>query len=194
MSKMFYGLALWSLFFACQPKTEFDKVKERELKSGKVVEELFLDLSFGMGRKDFFGTCWEWNKKGVLTNGAHYLMVLYKPEVPSGKEVNMHFYPSFEDNKLYFMPMEFSYPAWFPGNEEYTVEKLMEDVMGLLENWYGEGFFEVTNKNKTVRAMVRVDGNRLIRVFKKDITNVRVEILDLRVKDLSDMIQKDDEA
>ncbi|TVP44554.1 MAG: hypothetical protein EA341_16470 [Mongoliibacter sp.] len=194
MIKVFYVLGLLALVLGCKPKTEFDKVKERELASGKVVEDLFLDLHFGMGRKDFFGTCWEWNKKGVLTNGAHQLMVLYKPEMPSGKETNMHFYPAFEDNKLFFMPMEFNYPAWFPGNEEYTVEKLMDDVVGLLEGWYGEGFFEVTNKNKTARAIVRVDGNRLIRVFRKDITNVRVEMLDLRVKDLPDMINKDDDA
>ncbi|MGY6544583.1 hypothetical protein [Arthrospiribacter ruber] len=187
-------MLLLAIAFGCQPKTEFDKVKERELASGKVVEDLFLDLKFGMGRKEFFGHCWELNKQGVLTNGAHYLQVLYRPEVPSGKEVHMHFYPQFEDDQIYFMPIEFNYPAWFPGNEDYEVEKLMEDVVGLLESWYGEGFFEVTNSNKTARAIVKVDGNRLIRVFKKNITNVRVEILDLRVKDLGDMIKMKEDA
>lgn len=192
--KIFYFLAMAVLVISCRPKTEFDKVKERELASGKVVEDLFLDLKFGMVRKDFFATCWEWNKKGVLTNGSHMLQILYQPEVPSGKEVNMHFYPQFEDGRLYFMPIEFSYPAWFPGNEAFEVDRLMEDVLGLMQSWYGDVFFEVSNKNKTVKAMVSVDGNRLIRIFKKDMTSVRVEMLDLRVKDISDMIKKDNEV
>jgi hypothetical protein len=179
---------------ACQPRSEYEMVKERELASGKVVEDLFLDLHFGMGRKDFFGTCWEHNKKGILTNGAHQLMVQYKPKMPSGKETNMFFYPKFEDNKLYFMPIEFLYPSWFPGNEDYSNEKLLEDVVDLMEKWYGDGFFEVANKDRSIRAMVKIDGNRLIRVFKKDISTVRVEMLDLRVKDISEMNKENDAA
>jgi hypothetical protein len=178
--------------WACQPKSEYEEIKERELSSGKVVEDLFLDLRFGMGKKEFFGTCWEHNKNGILTNGAHHLMVQYKPEMPSGKVTDMFFYPQFEENKLYFMPMEFVYPAWFPGNEEYSNENLFEDVVGLMGTWYGEGFFEVANKDRSIRAMVKIDGNRLIRVFKKDISTVRVEILDMRVKDISEMIKEDE--
>ncbi|RZS95978.1 hypothetical protein [Cecembia calidifontis] len=182
------------MLLACQPKSEYQKVKERELASGKVVEDLFLDLRFGMGRKQFYGTCWELNKKGILTNGAHHLQVQYKPSMPSGKEALMHFYPQFEDNQLFFMPMEFNYPSWFPGNEEYSNDKLLEDVLGLLTGWYGEGFFEVSNKEKTITAFVKIDGNRLIRVFKKDLTSVRVEMLDLRVRDISEMNKKDEAA
>lgn len=182
------------ILIACQPKSEYQKVKERELASGKVVEDLFLDLRLGMGRKEFYGTCWELNKKGTLTNGAHYLQIQYRPKMPSGKEVLMHFYPQFEDNRLYFMPVELSYPSWFPGNEEYSNDKLLEDVLGLMKEWYGEGFFEVANKEKTISAYVKIDGNRLIRVFKKDLTSVRVEILDLRVRDISEMNKKDEAA
>ncbi|WP_245889593.1 hypothetical protein [Cecembia rubra] len=191
-SKMLMGL-MSLMLLACQPKSEYQRIKEKELASGKMVEELFLDLRFGMGRKEFFTTCWEHNKNGVLTNGAHYLQVQYKPVMPSGKDALMHFYPQFEDNKLYYMPMEFSYPNWFPGNEEYSNEKLLEDVLGLLKEWYGEGFFEVANRDRSVSAFVKIDGNRLIRVFKKNLTTIRVEMLDLRVKDLSEM-NKNDEA
>jgi len=182
------------ILIACQPKSDYQKIKERELASGKVVEELFLGLSLGMGQKEFYGTCWELNKKGILTNGAHYLQVQYKPQMPSGKEVLMHFYPQFEENRLFFMPVELIYPNWFPGNEEYSNDKLLEDVLGLLKGWYGEGFFEVANKDKTIFAFVKIDGNRLIRVFKKDLTSVRVEILDLRVRDISEMNKKDEAA
>lgn len=194
MKNMVFIFGLAVLVMACQPKTEYDKLKEKELASGKIVEDLFLDLRFGMGRKEFFGTCWEHNKNGILTNGAHYLQIEYKPEVPSGKDVRMNFYPQFEDNHLYFMPMEFQYTSWFPNNEEFTNDKLLVDVLGLLKDWYGEDFLEVTNKKKTVRAFVRIDGNRWIRVFVKDMTTVRVEMLDLRIKDIADMTKNKDEA
>jgi hypothetical protein len=194
MKRVSILILLIATILACQPKSEYELIKERELSSGKSVEDLFLDLRFGMGRKEFFGTCWEHNKKGILVNGAHHLMVQYKPEMPSGKEVNMFFYPKFEENKLYFMPMEFVYPSWFPGNEEFSNDKLIEDVVALMELWYGDGFFEVANKDRSIRAMVKIDGNRLIRVFKKDISTVRVEMLDLRVKDISEMNKENDAA
>ncbi|MGY6521033.1 MAG: hypothetical protein ACXIUD_04850 [Mongoliitalea sp.] len=187
---------LLSIFFlaSCTPKSEYDQVKARELKSGKVVEDLFLDLRLGMGRKDFYGTCWEHNKNGILTNGAHYLQVLYNPILPSGKVANMHFYPKFEEDHLYYMPIEILYQDWFPSNEEFSIDNLMVDVMGMLEKWYGDGFFEVSNKEKTVKAMVKVDGNRVIRVHKKNINTVKVEILDLRIKDFAQLNKSDEEV
>jgi len=183
-----------SLAFSCKPKSDYDLVKERELASGKVVEDLFLDIRFGMGRKEFFGTCSEHNKNGILTNGNHALQIQYNASMPSGKSAEMNFYPRFEGDKLFFMPMEFLYPQWFPGNEDFSNEKLIVDVVGLLETWYGDGFFEVNNKDKSVSAMVKIDGNRLIRVYKKNINTVRVEILDLRVKDITEMTKKVEDA
>jgi hypothetical protein len=194
MLRILYLIISLSLAVSCQQKTEYEKVKEKELASGKVIEDLFLDIKFGMDRKTFYGTCWEHNKNGILTNGAHYLQILYNPEVPSGKKVNMHFYPEFEDNKLFYMPIELIYTDWFPTNDAYSNEKLMEDTVGMLESWFGNGFFKVSNKSNTVSAQVKIDGNRLIRVFKKDVKTVRVEILDLRIKDFKEMNKQDDEV
>ena len=182
------------LVMACKTKSEYDLVKEKELASGKVVEDLFLDIKFGMGREDFFALCGKHNQNRVLINGDHYLQVQYIPRMPSGKSVEMNFFPDFEEDKLFFMPMEFSYNDWFPGNEEFSNDKLITDVVDLLESWYGEGFFEVANKDKSISAMVKIDGNRLIRVFKKNINTVRVEILDLRVKDITEMTKKVEDA
>jgi hypothetical protein len=193
MYRYFIILGLIFSAVACMPESQYEKVKERELASGKIHNDLFLDLHFEMARKDFFSICWDHNKKGILTNGAHHLTVLYKPQMPSGKAAEMYFYPKFEDDKLFFMPIEFIYPSWFPGNEAYSNETLYKDVATLLESWYGKDFFEVTNKDKTISAKVKIDGNRLIRIFKKDISTVRVEILDLRVKDITE-ISKGNEA
>ncbi|MCR9017330.1 hypothetical protein [Aquiflexum gelatinilyticum] len=194
MIRVFILFIALGLALSCKPKTEYDLVKERELASGKIEEDLFLDIRFGMGRKEFYGTCWEHNKNGILVNGDHYLQIQYLPKVASGKSVVMNFYPEFEEDKLFFMPMEFGYTQWFPGNEEFTNEKLIVDVVDLLESWFGDGFFEVSDKDKKISAMVKIDGNRLIRVFKKNINTIRVEILDLRVKDITEMTKKVEDA
>lgn len=175
------------LLSACQPKTEYDKVKERELASGMIYKDLFLGLEFEMKRKEFFDACWKMNQEGILVNGAHELQVQYQPVLPSGKKVNMFFYPRFENDKLFFMPVEFQYQGWFPNQPDVSADELLKDVVAYLENEYGEGFFEVSNKDKTVSAFVKIDGNRLIRAFIKNMTFVRVEILDTRVKEIHEV-------
>ena len=49
MYRLLIFIISFSMVTSCLPKTEYEKVKERELASGKIVEELFLDLKFGMG-------------------------------------------------------------------------------------------------------------------------------------------------
>lgn len=194
MYKYWIFIILLGAILSCAQKTEYDIIKERELSSGKTVDKLFLDLNFGMDKKSFYTTCWEHNKKGILTNGAHHLQVHYRPDMPSGKIADMFFYPHFADDKLIFMPIEFEYPSWFPTNEEYSSTVLKQDVVDLMESWYGPGFFEVSNKDKSKSAMVKIDGNRLIRVFKKDVKSVRVEMMDLRVMDFDDLKKKEGAA
>ncbi|MFN3802689.1 hypothetical protein [Belliella pelovolcani] len=174
------------LLSSCTLETEYEKIKKRELASGKVYKDLFLGLEFEMARKQFFETCWELNQQGILINGAHELMVRYQPELPSGNPVNMFFYPRFEEEKIYYMPVEFQYQNWFPTNQETTAEKLVDDVVGLFESWYGQGFFKVEDKSGAF-AMVKIDGNRLIRVYIKSLSAVRVDILDMRIKDIKDV-------
>lgn len=42
--------------------------------------------------------------------------------------------------------------------------------------------------------MVKIDGNRLLCAFKKDIIAIRVEMLNLRVKDISEMNKQENDA
>jgi len=164
---------------SCQ--SEYQKIEQEELSSGEINNELFLDLELGMVRKDFFQTCWDWNKKGVLSNGPTELSVEYNVILPSGKDAKMRFYPKFEDDKIYLMPVEFTYEGWAPWNEELSVEKLREDVVAQFEEWYGPGFFEVSNEDRSLIAFVKIDGNRRVRVFKKSLSVVRAEIADLNI-------------
>ncbi|MEY2704744.1 MAG: hypothetical protein RL407_806 [Bacteroidota bacterium] len=168
---------LFSILSSC--KTEYQKLEEKELASGKVVTDLFFGLKLGMSQREFFETCWTLNKEGVLTNGPSELSVEHSLVFPSGNAGKMRFYPQFHEDKIYFMPIEFSYDAWSPWNDSLSVEALRADVVKLFEQWYGEGFLEVTNEDRSQIAFVKMDGNRRIRVFKKTISSVRAEISDL---------------
>jgi hypothetical protein len=157
-------------------------MEKRELASGKVVNELFFGLELGMTQKHFFETCWNLNKKGVLTNGPTELSVEHSLVFPSGHPGKMRFYPQFNEEKIYLMPAEFQYDGWSPWNEELAVEKLRQDVVKLFEKWYGEGFIQVTNEDKSQIVFVKMDGNRRIRIFKKHLSAVRAEIVDLPIQ------------
>jgi hypothetical protein len=173
-------LAFSLLLFSC--KTPYEKLEETELASGKEVKELFLGLELGMEKRDFFETCWKLNKEGKLTNGPSELSVEYQAEMPSGNPAKMRFYPKFEQERIYLMPIEFTYDGWAPWNEELKAEKLREDVVKLFEEWYGPGFIEVSSEDKSQIVYVKMDGNRRIRIFKKHISVVRAEISDLPVE------------
>lgn len=178
--KFLNSLALFIFLFSCQ--SEYEKLEKKELSSGKDVKELFFGLELGMERRAFFDTCWDLNKQGVLTNGPTELSIEYQAEMPSGNPARMRFYPKFEQDKIYLMPIEFTYEGWAPWNEKLTAENLRDDVIKLFEEWYGSGFIEVTNEDKSQTVFVKIDGNRRIRIFKKHISAVRVEISDLPVE------------
>jgi hypothetical protein len=135
-----------------------------------------------MDKKQFYETCWDLNKEGILSNGPGELSIEYTVDLPSGNPAKMRFYPRFENDKIYMMPMEFTYEGWAPWNEELAVEKLREDVLGLLEEWYGPDFFEVASEDKSLIAFVKIDGNRRVRIFKKHISTIRAEIVDLKIQ------------
>jgi hypothetical protein len=161
-------------------------MESRELSSGKVQNEIFLGLELGMDKKAFYEKCWELNSKGLLTNGPSELSVEYDAPMPSGNPAKMRFFPKWENEKIYMMPVEFTYEGWAPWNEELAVEKLREDVVKLFEEWYGPGFIEVSNEDKSQIAFVKVDGNRRIRIFRKHLPTVRAEIVDLKIQKLKE--------
>jgi hypothetical protein len=173
-------LILALFLFSCH--SEYEKLEKKELGSGKTVNELFFGLELGMNRKAFFETCWDLNKQGKLSNGPTELSIEHQTVMSSGNPARMRFYPKFEQDKIYLMPIEFTYEGWAPWNEDLSAENLREDVVKLFEEWYGPGFLEVTSDDKSQVVFVKMDGNRRIRIFKKHISIVRVEISDLPVE------------
>ena len=91
----------------------------------------------------------------------------------------MHFYPKFVEGKIFEMPVEFKYDDWALWNEELSVENLMEEVIDVLESWYGDGFIKMVNEDETKTVWVKVDGNRRIRVYRQSVSSVAVVFTDL---------------
>lgn len=150
---------------ACSKKQQYKRLVERELASGVRHDTLFLDLKLGMSSEDFYKTCWDLNKMGLIRQGPGNTTVAYEMKEELNFITDVSFYPSFYEDKIYEMPVQFKYKAWAPWNKQMQSDSLQLDVLTLFEGWYGEGFFEVT-PNPQKKAFVKVDGNRRISIYK----------------------------
>lgn len=160
--------------------SDYKKIEQRELARGVRYDSLFLGIKFGMAKKDFFTHCWKLNKEGVIMQGPGNLSVQYiidSTEMRS--KTYMWFYPEFKNDSIVEMPVDFSFQAWAPWNSELSVDSLMVDVKGLLERWYGEEFQLIKDQKSSRTVWVKVDGNRRIRIFKKNISTVHVDFTNL---------------
>lgn len=172
-----------SLLFAlaCQPKSEYEILKETELATGVQYDSLFAGLSFNMTRKDFYDYCWEMNSKGIFMNGTGS-QVLYDVSQHFSRPTSLTFFPKYADGQMFEMPMEFQYRDWALWNEETQVDKLIEEVREVLMTWYGgNDFIKMTSNDGSTTIWVKIDGNRQIRVGRLNISTAKVDITDLSV-------------
>jgi hypothetical protein len=105
--KSAYCLVLAGVISVCScsffDRNEYSELVKKELAKEKRVDSLFLGIHFGMTSKQFYGYCWELNKKGVLTDGNNNTAVLYKIDKELKYPASMNFYPDFFENKIYSM-------------------------------------------------------------------------------------------
>lgn len=171
-------LAMVFFYTSCTKKSEYQKLVEAELSTNVRQDSLFLGISLQMPSKDFFVHCWEMNKQGLLTNGVGN-QIKYDASEFFSTQTSLHFYPKFVDDAIFEMPAEFKYDNWALWNEDLSVENLIEEVISVLEGWYGDGFIKMVNDDGTKTVWVKVDGNRRIRVYRKSISAVTVVFTDL---------------
>jgi len=175
---------------ACQPKSEYQRMVDAELATGIVYDSLFAGLSFSMTQKDFFDYCWEMNSKGLFTNGVGS-QVLYDVSEDFSRPTNLAFYPKYINGQMIEMPMEFRYQDWALWNEETTVDLLIEELKDVLIDWYGgNDFIAVETPDGSLTIWVKVDGNRQIRLGRKNISTALVTITDLAKKNEIERNQK----
>jgi hypothetical protein len=164
----------------CYFKTEYQKVLDQELSSGKRYDSLFFNLKLGDTKQQFFDVCRNYNRKGILNEGEIDGSQAVRYRINDFKyPAEMNFFPKFYKDQLCDMQATFRYDAWAPWNKQLYSDQLQKEVIKLMEKWYGKGFIKIENKREKYPAFVKINGNRRISVFRTDDMMVRVFFTDL---------------
>jgi hypothetical protein len=166
------------------PGSEYSRLVKKELAKGTRSDSLFMGIYLGMSSKEFYGHCWDLNKKGLFTNGSLNTTVLYKIPTALRFPASMNFYPDFYEDKIFRMRVSFEYDGWAPWNRNRYADSLLPDVLQLYKKWYREGndFIKIADKIRGV-IYVKVDGNRRITIGRFDDQLVKVDYSDLLVEE-----------
>jgi hypothetical protein len=130
-------------------------------------DSLFLGISLGMERQAFYDHCWELNRQEVFTQGPKNQEVQYMLRTELPNPVVMQFYPSFYKDRIFEMPVLFTYEAWAPWNREFSSDTLFIDMLEVFKKWYGDDF-KVKENTTQGRMYYKFDGTRRINLFIRD--------------------------
>ncbi|MFN3841502.1 MAG: hypothetical protein ACK4RF_12425 [Cyclobacteriaceae bacterium] len=165
--------------YSCR-QSAYERLVQKELARNIRYDSLFLGLRFNMSSKEFYTACWEMNKQGLLMQGPGNLSVQWQMDSSQMRSLTyVWFYPDFRNDSIYRMPVEFQYVYWSPVYQPLSADSLLLDVKRLFEKWYGGTFLYQESKDGLQKVWVKVDGNRRIRLYKKNISTVSAEFLDL---------------
>jgi hypothetical protein len=169
------------LFFftlvSCSSELTYEKMVNEGLESGIKQDSLFLGYYFGMGVQDFHSVSMEMNRQGILTG---YTKINYKLEALKSN-VNMVFYPTFEDNVIVRVPVTMGYEAWAPWHEHFQPQVLIQDLIEYYEDVYKTQFTNIYIPEIDRFAYVSIEGNREIRLYQNSPTTIMADFIDLTV-------------
>jgi len=180
-----FAIVVISLIASCnaKPTTTYDKLVQKELSKGQKFDSLFLGFYFGMEARQFFDTCTEMNKMGLITAGMGGAKVLYKVKDALKYSASMNFYPNFYQDKIFHMSVSYTYDAWAPWNKGMFADSLEIRLIDLYKKQYpGNDFIKIKNK-KNMDEFFKVDGNRRIIIGISDEMTVNVGFTDLLIEE-----------
>jgi len=164
----------------CTPRAKYEHRLKEELASGVRYDSLFMGLYLGMPQKDFYTHCWQLNRMGLVKQGMRNTTVEYQIKKELKYPAMMNFYPSFVNNKIAEMPVQFTYTGWAPWNKSLSADSLQFDILRWFKIMYGNGFIKIRHPQKGL-AYVKIDGNRRITIFKENELNVWAVFSDMTV-------------
>ncbi|MBK5278922.1 MAG: hypothetical protein JJE09_08675 [Bacteroidia bacterium] len=157
----------------------------------KNIDSLFLGISMGMDKKAFYDYCWEMNKQKVFMHGPTNQSVEYMLATQLNHPVSMEFYPNFYNEKIYEMPVLYSYEGWAPWNKEYSSDTLLLNLLPVYKKWYGEDFQKLEHPVQGT-VYYQMKGKRRINLFIRDDQYVQAVFTDLKVeKEIKDKAQQE---
>ena len=151
-----------------------------ESRSDQNTDSLFLGISLGMERQAFYDYCWQQNKNKVFTHGPTNQSVQFQL-TELEQPVSMRFYPTFHEDKIFEMPVTFSYEAWAPWNRKYWADSLLVKMLPVFKKWYGDDFRRVDHPTMGP-VYYKLDGTRRINLFQKDDQFVEAVFTDMKVE------------
>lgn len=177
LTKLFSLIILSIVLQSCD-SSFFNSSEDYPLES----DNLFLGFYLGMPQKDFFDHCTELNKQQKITQGpGGSTNVEHRIVDEYDSEVSMRFFPTFIDEKVYEMPVLYSYVAWAPWNRHYWAESLLPKVLEKYKLTYGDDF-KLLNHPTQGKVYYKIDGKRRINLFVKDEQFVQAVFTDLKVE------------
>lgn len=180
-----YALLFVLLLGACKqtPEEQYLSLEAEELATKVRYDKLFKGLYLGMKDSTFFDFCLKKNiHKDFFQGGQkNSAWITTKIKSPNHKTLEINFFPTFKVQKIAEVNAAFYYQdavAWKVGASN---DKLLSDVIQLLESWYQRKFIKINSpyffKND---VFVTVRGNCRIVVSEEAQSNViNVRFIDL---------------
>lgn len=132
------------------------------------IDSVHMGVQLGMQRQAFYDHCWDLNKQGKdITQGHHNTSVMHSDTVNFTFPTEINFYPEFnKNNQIYILPVRYEYRSWAPWNKEAHSDKLMPEVISLMEKSYNCTFTQKEINGKLV--WYNYDNPRLITIYPED--------------------------
>lgn len=181
--KLLTSIIFFSILFIGCFQSDYTKLVKSELSKGARKDSLLFGIKFGDTRNDFYGKCFDLNKKHLVTQGPANTSVqyLFSDSLVHDKptQIRLLFFPEYDEKDLIAeMNMELSYPGWAPWNKSLQSDSLKVKTLELLMNWYQGNEFVTADVNNAPMS-VKLDGNRRVLVYIKDAQSVGVKVQDI---------------
>jgi hypothetical protein len=170
---------------SCQGESNYSKILKKELKSGKIYNELIFGLKIGQTKDDFYEKCAELNKMKLVTSGERKLYPEYimhpKDSTNQSKKIKMSFFGIFDNSIIKGLDLRFNYYTWAPWDKKLGSDYLIEEIRDTLLLWFpGNDFIKINLNDKERFAYIKIDGNRQIRLYQLDSKDVSAKIEDVK--------------
>jgi len=177
----------WLIVCSCYHVSDAERYQMlvlAEMKTDIKRNSIFLHLKLGMGEKEFYDYCWKMNAKKLFSNSHDNSAVVYYLNKDLKSPAIFKFSPEFSQGKLFKMKICAYYTAFAPWNQQLFADSLQLDLVGLFKTWYGPKNYLRIKSVTGGLSLIRVDGNRQIKIQKLSEKDVSIEYTDLFIEKL----------